>query len=295
MDNAVNNDDVVLETKKQSQFKDIWRRFRRDKKAVFGLIVIVILVLCAIFADRIAPYGYDDQALRRRFKPPSSEFLFGTDDYGRDIFSRIVYGSRTSLTVGLIAVSISCVAGTFIGSIAGFYGKRVDNILMRMIDILLAVPTLLLAVSIAATLGPGMGNLMIAIGIAAISGYARIVRASVLSIKEQEFIEAAYCIGASDFRIIMRHVLPNCMAPLIVQATMSIAAAILSAAGLSFLGLGITPPTPEWGAMLSAGRAYIRDQPHVVLFPGLAIMITVFAFNLLGDGLRDALDPKLKN
>ncbi len=281
--------------KKQGLFREILIRFFKNKPAVISFCIILILVLCAIFAERIAPFGYDDQDLSRRFIFPNKEFLFGTDDYGRDIFSRIVYGARTSLIIGLISVSFSCVIGIVLGSIAGFYGKTIDNIIMRFIDIMLAIPNILLAISIAASLGPGIVNLIIAVGIGAIPGYARIVRASILSVKEQEYIEAARAIGASDSRLILKHILPNCLAPIIVQATMSIATAILSAATLSFIGLGISPPTPEWGSMLSAGRAYLRDYWHVVTFPGLIIMITVFAFNLFGDGLRDALDPRLKN
>lgn len=280
--------------KKQSQMKEIMGRFAKNKMAILSLGIIILLILMAIFAEQIAPYGPDDQDLSRQFIYPCREFLFGTDDYGRDILSRLIYGSRYSLAVGLISVSFSCLAGVILGCIAGFYGQVADNIIMRIVDVVLAIPNILLALSIAAALGPGLGNLIVAVGIGAIPGYARIVRASILSVKQMEYIEAARSIGASDFRLIVKHILPNCLAPIIVQATMSIAIAILSAASLSFLGLGITPPTPEWGSMLSAGRAYIRDFWPVVTFPGMMIMITVFAFNILGDGLRDALDPKLK-
>lgn len=280
--------------KRQSQFKDIFRRFRRNKMAVFGLIVIVILTLCALFPQVIAPYGYDDQNLSQLFLSPSLRHLFGTDNFGRDIFSRVVYGCRISLLIGLTSVSISCVLGVALGCIAGYYGNRVDNLVMRFIDIMLAIPNMLLAMSIVAALGIGTRNLILAIGIGAVPGYARIVRGSILSVKEQEYIEAARSVGAGDLRIILRHIVPNCLAPIIVQATMSIATAILSTASLSFIGLGIEPPTPEWGSMLASGRAFLRDHWFVVTFPGVAIMLTVFAFNLFGDGLRDALDPKLK-
>ena len=281
--------------KKQSQAKEVIGRFMKNKMAVVSLIIVVLLIIMAIFADYIAPYGWDDQDLSRQFLLPCKEFLLGTDDYGRDILSRLIYGARYSLAVGLVSVTFSCAIGVILGCIAGFYNQKVDNFIMRVVDVLLAIPNILLALSIATALDPGLMNLIIAVGIGAIPGYARIVRAQILSVKQMEYIEAARSIGASDFRMIVKHILPNCLAPIIVQATMSIAIAILSAASLSFLGLGITPPTPEWGSMLSAGRAYFRDHWHVVTFPGLMIMITVFAFNILGDGLRDALDPKLKN
>lgn len=286
---------LSIKMRRRGQLQEILRRFAKNKAALIGLAVIFILTVCALFPTQIAPSGYDDQQLSQRFLSPSWQHLFGTDEFGRDIFSRVVYGCRISLSIGLISVTISCVLGIILGCVAGYYGNVVDNILMRIVDIMLAIPNILLALSIVAALGTGFFNLMLAIGIGAVPGYARIVRASILSVKEQEFIEAARATGASDWRIIMQHILPNCMAPIIVQATMSIANAVLSAAALSFIGLGITPPTPEWGAMLSSGRSFIRDYWFVVTFPGLAIMITVFAFNLFGDGLRDALDPLLKS
>lgn len=291
------NDTLELDIslKKKSMSKEIIRRLFKSRSAVFGLIIIIVLLMFAIFAEHIAPYGFDDQLLSRRFIPPCKDYIFGTDDYGRDIFSRIVYGSRTSLLIALLSVTFSSFIGVIIGCVAGFYGGRVDNLFMRFIDILLAIPSILLAISISSALDPGIMNLMIAVGVGAMPGYARIVRASVMSERDQEYIEAARSIGAKDFRIILKHILPNVMAPIIVQATMSISIAILTAASLSFLGLGIAPPTPEWGSMLSAGRSYIRDSWYVVTFPGVAIMAAVFGFNLLGDGLRDALDPRLKS
>lgn len=224
--------------KRQSQLRGIWRRLRRNKAAMLGLIVIVLLILCSVFAPFIAPYGYDDQLLSRRFIFPCKEFPFGTDNLGRDILSRVIYGSRISLAVGLVSVSISAVFGTILGSVAGYYGNVTDNVIMRAIDIVLSIPSILLAISIAAMLGQGLFNLMIAIGVAT---------------------------------------------------------AILDAAGLSFIGLGIQPPIPDWGGMLSAGRQYIRDYWYIVTFPGLMIMMTIYSLNLFGDGLRDALDPRLKN
>lgn len=279
---------------KSSQWKDIAYRLRQNRAAMFGLAILILLVLCAVFADVLAPYGYDDQDLSRRFISPCREFPFGTDNFGRDILSRIIYGSRISLQVGLISVAISTVCGVILGAVAGYYGKVLDNVIMRIVDVMLAIPSILLAISIAAALGPGLRNVMIAISIGSIPSFARIVRASVLTIKEQEFIEAARAVGAGDGRILRKHILPNCMATIIVQATLGVASAILSTSGLSFIGLGISPPTPEWGSMLSSGRQYIRDHGYIVLFPGLAIMVTIFALNLLGDGLRDALDPRLK-
>lgn len=280
---------------KKSNLLDVWKRLKRNKMAMFGLVIIVILFITAIFADFIAPYSYDEQDLLNMFQTPSKEHIFGTDEFGRDIFSRVVYGARISLKVGFVAVTISLIIGGIIGALAGYYGGILESVLMRGMDILLAIPQILLAIAIVAALGPSIINLMVAVGISSIPGYARLVRASVLTIREQEFIEAAKASGSSDIRIIFKHILPNSMAPIIVQATIGVAIAILTAAGLSFIGLGIQPPTPEWGSMLSGGRSYIRDFPHMTLFPGIAIMITIFALNLLGDGLRDALDPKLKN
>ena len=284
-----------IKKKKIGPWREVWRRLRKNKAAIFGLIILAILVFLAIFAKWVAPFGPDDQDLTARFITPNSKYLLGTDNFGRDILSRIIYGARISLQVGFIAVSIALLAGGCIGALAGYYGGKLDNFVMRIMDVLLAIPSILLAISIQAALGTGLTKVMIAVGIGSIPTYARIVRASVLSIRDQEFVEAAKAVGANDFRIISRHIIPNAMAPIIVQATIGVANAILSAAALSFIGLGIQPPTPEWGAMLSNGRAYIRDYWHMTAFPGLAIMITIFALNLLGDGLRDALDPRLKS
>ena len=281
--------------RRQSQLKGIWRRLKKNKAAMLGLIVIILLIMCSVFAPFIAPYGYDDQLLSRRFIFPCKAFPFGTDNLGRDILSRVIYGSRISLAVGLVSVSISVVFGTVLGSVAGYYGNVTDNIIMRAIDIVLSIPSILLAISIAAMLGQGLFNLMIAIGVSEIPRYARVVRAQILSVKDQEFVEAARAVGAGDLHIILFHILPNCLAPMIVQATIGVATAILDAAGLSFIGLGIQPPIPDWGGMLSAGRQYIWDYWYIVTFPGLMIMMTIYSLNLFGDGLRDALDPRLKN
>lgn len=285
----------IKKKKKSGPWREVWRRLKQNKAAMFGLVVISTLILAAIFADVIAPYGYDDQNLKARFLTPNGDHWLGTDNFGRDIFSRILYGAQVSLKVGLIAVGIAMFTGGTLGAIAGFYGGKLDNVIMRFIDILLAIPGILLAISIVAALGPELRNVMIAVGVGSIPSYARIVRASVLSLRDQEFIEAARAVGASDTRLILKHIIPNSMAPLIVQSTIGVAGAILSAAGLGFIGLGIQPPLAEWGAMLNSGRQYIRDYPHMTAFPGLAIMITIFALNMLGDGLRDALDPRLKH
>ena len=280
--------------KQRGPFAEVMHRLGRSPLAMFGLAFIMLLVFCAVFANWLAPYPFAKQNLLHMFELPSSKYLLGTDEFGRDILSRLIYGARVSLQVGFIAVGISLVVGGLLGAFAGFYGGWLDNLIMRVMDVLLAVPQTLLAIAIAAALGPGLYNLMIAVGISAVPNYARIVRGSVLSIRGMEYVEAARAVGSSDLRIILRHIIPNSMAPIIVQSTLGVASAILNAAGLSFIGLGIQPPNPEWGAMLSGGRQYIRDFPHLTLYPGLAIMLTILALNFLGDGLRDALDPKLK-
>ncbi|MCI9487997.1 MAG: ABC transporter permease [Lachnospiraceae bacterium] len=282
--------------KKRSMAGDIWRRLLRNKMAVVGLVILFLLVISAIFADVIADYDSKvvAQNVVERLQGPSAEHWFGTDEFGRDIFARIIHGGRVSLVVGLVSISVSLVVGGCLGAFAGFYGGKVDNIIMRIMDIFLAIPSILLAITIVAALGTNLINVMIAIGISYIPTFARIVRAAVMGVKDQEFVESARAIGASNATIIFREVIPNCMAPIIVQATLSVAGAILSTASLSFIGLGVQPPSPEWGAMLSSGRNFLRDAMHLTLFPGLAIVITILALNLLGDGLRDALDPRLK-
>ena len=287
---------TVETQKKRSMALEIWRRLRKNKMAMLGLVILVMLALTAIFADVIADYDTKviAQDIKNRLQGPSMEHWCGTDEFGRDIFARLVHGSRVSLVVGLISVSISLLMGGALGAIAGYYGGRVDNVIMRIMDIFLAVPSILLAMTIVAALGTSLVNVMLAIGVSGVPGYARIVRASVMSIKDQEFVEASRAIGAKSPTTIFREILPNCLAPIIVQATLSVAGAILSTASLSFIGLGVQPPSPEWGAMLSGGRNYLRDALHLTLFPGLAIVITILALNLLGDGLRDALDPRLK-
>jgi peptide/nickel transport system permease protein len=290
--------------KKRSQWIDIWKRFRRNPVGMVGLFIVLVLILTAIFADVISPAiddpflgrvpAYEFQDLTNRHAFPNRENFFGTDNFGRDIFDRVIHGSRISLLVGFVVVGISMIAGVVLGTLAGYYGRVTDSVIMRVADIMLAIPGILLAISIAAALGTGLVNVMIAVGISSIPIFIRQVRSSVLTVREQEFIEAAHAIGCKDFRIMFSHILPNCMAPVIIRATMGMASAILSAAALSFIGLGIEPPTPEWGAMLSDGNRFIRDHWPSTVFPGVAIALVVFGLNMLGDGLRDALDPRLK-
>ena len=297
IENKIDNETkkVVKPPKKKSIWMDVWRRLTKNKAAMFGLGIVGVLVLSAIFADFIAPFGYAEQDLLNRFARPSGTHWLGTDELGRDIFSRIIHGSRISLFVGLLVIVFSVMFGGILGSIAGFYGGKTDNIIMRFTDIILAIPNLLLAIAVLAALGNSLRNVVIAVSIGSMPQYARILRASVLTLRDQEFVEAARASGANDLRLITRHIVPNALAPIIVQATLGVAGAILVVAGLSFLGIGLTPPSPEWGAMLSSGREFIRDHPHLTTFPGLAIMIVILGLNLFGDGLRDALDPKLKD
>ncbi|HZK45149.1 MAG: ABC transporter permease [Eubacteriales bacterium] len=284
-----------LTYKRRSQSAEIWRRFKKSKTAIIGLIMLSVLVLLAIFADVITPYDAEKSDAANRLQLPSWEHLFGTDELGRDIFTRIAMGTRISLLVGIVSVTVSAVGGIILGSLAGYYGGKVDTLIMRFVDIWMAIPSLLLNITIVAVLGVGLQNVMIAIGISSIPGYCRTIRASILSIKSSDFIEASKACGASDLYLIATHIIPNSLAPLIVQATLRMGASILVCASMSFMGLGVVPPTPEWGAMLSTGRSFLRDYPHLCTFPGAAIMYTVLAMNLLGDGVRDALDPKLKN
>jgi peptide/nickel transport system permease protein len=275
-------------------WRDAWRRLLRDRAAVAGLVVIALLIVVAIIAPAVTPYAPNKQSFRIKLQPPSAEHVLGTDEFGRDVFSRILVGTRVALGVGIVPVLIALVVGVSFGLLAGYYGKMVDLVTMRLIDILLAFPWLLLAIGIMAILGPGIRNVVIAVAIVYIPAFARIVRGSVLSIKEKEYVEAARAIGQPDRTIIVRHVLANAWAPIIVLSTLSIGQAIIYAAGLSFIGLGTQPPDADWGVMLASGREYLRDAPWMGFFPGLAILITVLAFNLFGDGLRDALDPRLR-
>lgn len=261
---------------------------------MLGLAVVLMFVLAGVFAPILAPYDYDKADFGKARQGPSSEHILGNDELGRDMLSRLLFGARLSLVVGLIPVSIGLLVGVPLGLAAGYFGRAIDMVVMRVIDIMLVFPGILLAIMMSAFLGPGLPNLMLAIGVVSIPVYTRLVRGSTLSVKEEQYIEAARCIGISHVRIIARHIFPNILAPIVVQSTLQIAAAILSAAALGFLGLGVPPNVTEWGTMLQKGRTYIFSAIHIVTFPGLAIMLTVLGFNLFGDGLRDALDPQLR-
>ena len=284
---------ILVNRRTPRRFENL-RRLLRNKSAVVGLTVLLALVLVAIFAPYIVPYDPLKIEPGQALLSPSPDHLFGTDQFGRDVFSRVVAGTYISLAVGLISVGIAVIFGVTIGLVSGYYGGKVDNFLMRLIDVMLAFPGILLALAIVSMLGPSLANLMVAVGVSSIPTYARLTRGSVLSAREELYVDAARSIGVRNRTILGRHLLPNVVAPIIVTATLGVGAAILWAAALSFLGLGSQPPTPEWGRMLSEGRQYLRDQWWISTFPGLAIMITVLASNLLGDGLRDTLDPRLK-
>lgn len=281
--------------RKSSEFVRVMKQLSRNKMAVVGLIILLVEIVLAILAPYIAPYDYTQMDIMNMFATPSKAHLFGCDDLGRDIFSRILIGARYSLSCGILATLIGVVIGMAIGAVAGFFGGKVDNIVMRILDVIQAIPGMVMMIVMSAVLGPGFVNTIIAMAFGTIPGMARMLRAQMLKVRENEYIEASVSINCSKFRIIMDHLIPNCMSPMIVQATMGVAQTITTASGLSFIGLGVQPPIPEWGAMLSGARQFIRQAPHLVIFPGLAIAVTVLALNMMGDGLRDALDPKLKN
>jgi peptide/nickel transport system permease protein len=278
-----------------SLWREGWRSFKKNKMAIVGTGIVLFFILLAIFAPFLAPYGINEQNLSLRLQAPSKEHLFGTDDFGRDILSRVIYGARISLWVGFFSVLGSVIAGSLLGIIAGYYGRWIDGVISRIFDIMLAFPSILLAIGIVAVLGPSLQNALIAIAVINIPNFGRLIRSRVLSIKQEEYITAAKAIGMSDTRILFHHILPNSMAPIIVQGTLAIATAIIEAAALGFLGLGAQPPNPEWGKMLADSKDFLTQAPWTMIFPGLAIMLTVLGFNLMGDGLRDALDPRMKS
>jgi len=283
--------------KKRSQLGSIWFRYRKNKLAMLGLFLMLFMLIIALCADVIA--DYDSMAiaqnLTNRFQKPSAQHIFGTDAYGRDVFARVIFGARISLFVGLATITVSLTVGLLIGACAAYYGGRIDNILMRIMDIFLAIPQTLMAISIVAALGGGIINLLIALSISSVPRFSRVVRSAVLSVKGQDFVEAARACGTRDARIIYKHIIPNAIGPIIVQATLNMASTILTIAALSFIGLGVKAPTPEWGFMLAEAREQMRYYPYLFIFPGIAIVISVLGLNLIGDGLRDALDPRLKN
>ncbi|HEY3316037.1 MAG TPA: ABC transporter permease [Bacillota bacterium] len=283
-----------LRQKVAENWRPFWRRIRKHKLAVAGGAFFLFLIFLAVFAPLVAPHSPYSADFEHAFEGPTLAHPLGTDEIGRDVLSRIIFGTRLSLAVGVISVALALVIGVFLGAVAGFFGGWVDNVIMRAMDVLLAFPAILLAIAIMVLLGPGLEKAMVAIGIVSIPGYARIVRGSVMSIKENEYIEASRAIGLANWGIIWKHVLPNILAPIIVRSTLGVSEAILDAAALGFLGLGAQAPKAEWGAMLSRGKNYLYTSPHLVYFPGVMITITVLSLNLFGDGLRDALDPRLK-
>jgi len=284
----------LREVRRHSQWAMAWTQLRRDKGALLGLGLILLVLFLVVFGSYLAPYDVTEQDLIHRRMPPSWEHPLGLDAFGRDILSRVLAGARYTVGASTVAVSIGLFLGVSLGLISGFYGGMVDIAVMRLVDTLLAFPTLLLAIVIVGALGPGLNNAVLAVGIAAMPTYIRVTRGAVLSLKQNEYVLATRIVGAANGRILTRHILPNALAPIIVVATVGMAQATLSTAALSFLGLGAQPPTPEWGTMLSAGRAYLFDAPHITVFPGIAIVLTMLGFNLLGDGLRDVLDPRLR-
>ncbi len=291
---TVTQDALHNEAKPESLLSETWDRFRRHRAALFGLTVLSIIAISSTLVQFVSPYDPLQQQLSQALKDPSLSNPLGTDYLGRDILTRILYGARYSLSIGFGAVIIGIGIGVPLGAISGYFGGKIDLVVQRFVDILLSFPGILLALSLVATLGVGITNVVISVGISSMPSFIRLTRASTLSIRSMAYVEAARCLGARDRRIIFMHVLRNSLAPVIVQATLSLGSAILVAAGLGFLGLGVQPPTPEWGAMLGEGRDYIFANPNLATFPGLAIFATVLAFNLMGDGLRDALDPRLR-
>lgn len=280
--------------KKRSQMRDIWRRFKSNKLAMVGLVIVVVIVLSAVFADVITPYEYSARSSDRLVFPCLAH-PFGTDNYGRDLLSRVIYGGRISLLVSLLGLLISVGIGSVLGATAGYFGGPYETIVMRLIDIIMAIPGTLMAVAVSALLGNGVVNTAIAVSVGGIAPSARMLRATVLTIRDQEYVEAARARGSGNFRIIIRQILPNTLSPLIVDSTLRIGTNIMMISGLSFIGLGVQPPTPEWGSILNTGREFITTFWPMITFPGIAIMLTMFGFNVMGDGLRDALDPKLKH
>jgi len=292
--NGVQNDAEMF--KKQSQAKEIWRRYKKSKGAVIGLIMLTAILFILIFADFIAPYELGTkQDLANKLSPPSAEHIMGTDSYGRDVFARVVHGGRTSLSIAILATISSCILGSALGAIAGYFGGKVDSIIMRALDIFMSVPDILFTMAVVFALGANFFNLLVALTLAYFTNYVRLVRSQVLNLAELDYVEAARAGGSNSARIIISHILPNAMGVIIVNTTLNVSKIILYESTLSFLGLGMPPPAPEWGLMLSEAREFMRTAPHLLFFPALAIVLSACSINLIGDGLRDALDPHLKS
>lgn len=272
----------------------VWEQFFKNKGAVAGMAILALIILAAALADFITPYPPNQQDLANALQHPNAQHWFGTDEFGRDIFTRVIYAARVSLMVGFVSVAMACVAGSLLGALAGYMGGAVDIVIMRAMDVLLAIPSILLNISIITALGSSVFNMMLAVAISNVPRYCRIMRASVLQVKNLEYVEAARVAGGRSIYIVFRHIITNSLAPIIVQSTLSVGSAIIACAGLSFIGIGIKAPTAEWGAMLSNGRDLLRNNAYITLFPGIAIMVTVLSLNMMGDGLRDAFDPKLR-
>ena len=289
--------DKRRKNKKQKQatlFSEAWKRLKKNKLAMVGLVILAVIIFLGIFATVITPYDYIEQDVTERLQGFSLTHLFGTDNLGRDLFTRCIYGVRISLPVGILSVIFAAIIGGIFGAVASFVGGKVDMVIMRFMDIFQSIPALLMAITLAAALGAGFFNLILALSISSMPLYARIIRGQLLTVRHKEYVEASRAIGASSLRQILRHMIPNCLGPIVVQMTFGVAGCILMAATMSYIGLGISPPTPEWGAMLNAGKVYIQSYPHMLIAPGIMICLTVLSINLFGDGVRDALDPRVK-
>ena len=293
---GLNGQERAEKFKKQSQAKETWRRFKKSKGAVVGLILLVVIMILVIFADFFAPYSTaTKQVLSRRNQGPSMQHFFGTDPYGRDVFARVIHGGRVSFTIAVLATISSCLVGSSLGALAGYFGGRIDSLIMRSLDIFMSIPDILFTMAVIFALGPSFTNLLIALTLAYFTNYVRLVRSQVLSLSEQEYLEAAVAGGSGHTRIILTHIIPNAMGVIIVNTTLNVAKIIIYQSTLSFLGLGMPPPAPEWGLMLAEAREYMRVAPHLLFFPAMAIVLSACSVNLVGDGLRDALDPRLKS
>ena len=282
--------------RKKGLWREAWIRMRRNRSSIVGMAIMAIIILLALFANVIA--DYDEVVIKvnmlERLQGPSLAHIFGTDELGRDLFARIIHGARISLTIGFVSEMVALLLGLFLGAVSGYYGNRIDNVIMRCVDVFMAIPSLLLSIAMVTAFGNGIPVLILAVAVGSVPNLSRVVRAQVMSVKGQEYVEAARALGASNFVIITKYIIPNIMSPIIIQVALDVAGAIMTISSLSYLGLGVSPPAPEWGSILSSGQTHIRDVWHITVFPGLMIIITIIALNMIGDGLRDALDPKMK-